>query len=158
MKPPAPNDRAIVPGERVGAARVGDSLDDVIKILGEVPAVSRSQRSGQPTGWIVYEFKNHLLVEVDKETRIIQLTGIWSPNLLEIAHPPFRVGTIGIGSGQFEVTGAFGQPETRRQNENASAVQYVYDRLGLGFWIGTSPQFFFNGQVYQIFVFKPGTF
>lgn len=155
-KLPAPNDRAIVPGERVGAARVGDSLDGVIKVLAEAPTVSRSQSPGRPTGWIVYEWKNRLLAEVDKETRIIQRAGVWAPNPQEIVQPPFRVRGIGIGSGLFEVTGAFGQPDFRRQSDNA--VQYVYNRLGLGFWIGTSSQFAFNGQVYQIFVFKPGTF
>lgn len=140
----------------MGAARVGDSLDDVIKVLAEAPTVSRSQRPGRPTGWIVYEWKNRLLAEVDKETRIIQRAGVWAPNPQEIVQPPFRVRGIGIGSGLFEVTGAFGQPDFRRQSDNA--VQYVYNRLGLGFWIGTSSQFAFNGQVYQIFVFKPGTF
>lgn len=103
----------------------------------------------------MYEWKNRLLAEVDKETRIIQRAGIWAPNPQEVPQPPFRVQGIAIGSYLFEVTGAFGQPEFRRQSD--TAVQYVYNQLGLGFWIGTSPQFLFNGQVYQIFVFKPGT-
>jgi len=103
-----------------------------------------------------YEWKSRLIVEVDKQTRIIQRAGVWAPNPREIAQPPFRVSGIGVGSGLLEVTRAFGQPDFTRQTD--IAVQYIYNQLGLGFWIGTNPQFTFNGQVYQIFVFKPGTF
>lgn len=155
-KPPAPVDRIIVPGERVSAVRIGDSLDDVIKVIGEVPIVSRSQRPGQPGGLITYEWKNRLYAVLDKDTRTVRRAGIWAPRPDEIAQPPFRVRGLGIGSGLFEVTGAFGQPDSRRQDE--TAVLYVYNKLGMAFYIGTSPQFFFNGQVIEIFVFKPGTF
>ncbi len=156
VKPPAPNDRAIEPGDRVGAARIGDSLDSVIRILAEAPTVYSTQRPGQPGGWIGYQWKNRLYVVVDKDTRIIQRAGVWAPNRQEIAQPPFRVRGIGIGSGLFEVTAAFGQPDIRRQERDD--VLYVYNTLGLAFYFGTNPQIVFNGQVWEIFVFKPGTY
>lgn len=154
-RPPAPNDRAIEPGNRVGAVRIGDSLDDAIKILGEVPKVTSSQRPGEPTGRIWYEWKSRLYALVEKDARVILRAGVWAPNSQEIAQPLFRVRGIGIGSGLFDVTGAFGQPDTKRQDEDD--VVYVYNSLGIAFYIGTSPRRAFNGQVWDIRVFKPGT-
>lgn len=154
-KTPAPNDRVIEPGSRVGAVRIGDSLDEAIKIIGEVPTVSSSQRPGQPGGWIAYQWKNRLYAFVEKDTRTILRAGVWAPNPQELAQPPFRARGISIGSTVFDVTAAFGQPEARRDDE--SDVVYIYNRLGIAFYIGTSPRFAFHGQVWDIRVFKPGT-
>lgn len=155
-RPPAPNDRAIVPGERVGFARVGDSLDDVIRIVGEVPTSTGSQQPGQPSGWIRYQWKNRVYVLADKEKRVIMEAGVWASNPSEVPQPPFRTPAgIGLSSSEFEVRAAYGLPSKREPGQNN--VLLIYNSAGIAFWVGTSPQFFFNGQVYDISTFKPGS-
>lgn len=154
VRPPAPNDRAIVAGERVGIARIGDSLDAIIKVLGEVPAVYRSQRPGEPTGWIGYQWRNRVYVTVDKETRVIIRAGVWAPRPDEISQPLFRVRGIALGSSEVEVREVFGAPETTKYYENSQA--YVYNRAGIAFFLGSRPNFMFYGQVFEVMVFKPG--
>jgi len=156
-RPPAPNDRVIVPGERVGIVRIGDPLDGVIETLGEVPAVSGSQRPGQRSGWIRYQWRNRLYAYVEKDKRVITEVGVWAPNPGEIGQPPFRTSSgIGLGSAEAQVVAAFGHP-TKREH-GARHVTYIYSTQGIAFFIGTDPGYTFNGQVYDIFVFPPGTY
>ncbi|MDQ7843174.1 MAG: S1C family serine protease [Armatimonadota bacterium] len=156
-RPPAPNDRVIVPGERVGAVRIGDPLDRLFETLGEVPTVSGSQRPGQPSGWIRYQWRNRVYAYVEKDRRLITEVGVWAPNPGEIAQPPFRMANgIGLGSTEGQVVAAFGRPPKRQ--EGARHVIYIYSPQGVAFFIGTNPGYAFNGQVYDIFVFPPGTY
>jgi len=156
-RPPAPNDRAIVPGERIGAIRIGDSLDEVIRTLGEVPTASGSQRPGQPSGWIRYQWRNRVYAYVEKEKRVITEVGVWAPNPAEVPQPPFRTsGGIGLGTAESQVVAALGKP-TKREYETRY-VMYIYSASGIAFFIGTSPSYAFNWQVYDIFVFTPGTY
>ncbi len=156
-RPPAPNDRVIVPGERVGIVRIGDSLDEVIRALGEVPTASGSQRPGQPSGWIRYQWRNRVYAYVEKDKRVITEVGVWAPNPGEIAQPPFRTsGGIGLGSPESQVVAAFGPPTRREQG--ARNVIYIYSAQGIAFFIGTSSGYAFYGQVYDIFVFPTGAY
>lgn len=156
-KPLGSNDRQIVPGDRVGPARIGTSLDDVIRIVGEAPQVYASQHPGQPTGWIGYQWSTHLYVVIDKETRIIRRAGVWAPRPDEIAQPPYRfTGGVGLGSTEGEIRAVFGTPDIRDQGE--TSVFYMYNAAGIGFYIGSSRGYLFNGQVFELFVFEPGSF
>jgi hypothetical protein len=141
----------------VGAARIGDHLDSVIKMVGEVPRVDRSQRPGQASGWIDYEWPNHLYAVVDKETRIIMRAGVWAPNPNEVARPPYRTAAgIEIGSTESALFAAYGAPDVKERGERTQL--YAYDRLGIGFYLPTQAGSALLGRVYQIFVFRPGTF
>ncbi len=156
-RPPAPNDQVIVPGERVGIVRIGDGLDEVIRMLGEVPTASGSERPGQPSGWIRYQWRNRVYAYVEKDKRVITEAGVWAPNPREIAQPPFRTsGGIGLGSTESQVVAAFGAP-TRRQHGTRHVI-YIYSSRGIAFFIGTSADYAFYGQVYDIFVFPPGAY
>jgi len=156
-RPPAPNDRAIVPGERVGAVRIGDPLDGLFETLGEVPAVSGSQRPGQPSGWIRYQWRNRVYAYVEKDKRVITEAGVWAPSPADVTQPPFRTANgIGLGSTEAQVVAAFGRPAKRQ--EGARHVAYIYNSQGIAFFIGTNPGYAFYGQVYDIFVFPPGTY
>ncbi|MDR7539905.1 MAG: hypothetical protein QN152_10325, partial [Armatimonadota bacterium] len=156
-RPPAPNDRVIVPGDRVGIVRIGDSLDEVIRTLGEVPTAAGSQRPGQPSGWIRYQWRNRVYAYVEKDKRVITEAGVWAPNSREIAQPPFRTSEgLGLGSTESQVVAAFGSPTRRLQGTRH--VIYIYSPRGIAFFIGTSAEYAFYGQVYEIFVFPPGEY
>ncbi len=159
-KPAAPNDRLIAPGERIGAARIGDSLDDVIRVFGEVPGVYRSQQPGQPTGWIGYQWRNRLYAVVDKQTRIIMLAGVWTPWALgidAIAQPPYLAqGGIGLGSHESEVVTTYGAPDVKYPGDGMAL--YVYNRSGVGFFINMNSGSSFFQRVSEIFVFRPGMY
>jgi len=154
---PAPNDRVIVPGERVGIVRIGDGLDEVIRVVGEVPTATGSQRPGQPSGWIRYQWRNRVYAFVEKDKRVITEAGVWAPNPGEIAQPPFRTqGGIGLGSTESQVVAAFGPPTRREQGTHS--VIYIYSARGIAFFIGTSADYAFYGRVYDVFVFPPGAY
>lgn len=156
-RPAAPNDRLIVQGERIGAARIGDSLDDVIRVFGEVPGVYRSQQPGQPTGWIGYQWRNRVYAVVDKQTRIIMLVGVWAPGIDAIAQPLYLAqGGIGLGSHEGDVVATYGAPDIKQPRDGT--VFYVYNRSGVGFIISTNSGSSLFNRVFDVFVFQPGTY
>jgi hypothetical protein len=151
----APDDKLIVPGQRIGKWTLAMTVDDLVRMNGprngrpQFPAIGQV-RGGPGTDLWAHRWDNLDLVAVT--------LGRESQRVLELAmlsgKPGYKTDNgIGVGSSRQAVQSAYGPPTAATVSKNPFGVEMwtgCYDRIGLAVRA--------QGDVAQyVSVFRPGT-